>query len=118
MVVKTQSIGGGTIGQQRTGPVWGGAPGTTGRPRQIDDGSGGGFGSSASHETKTSAEVKEDAKKQSPLLKLLAEKMLPEKETLEPVKGLLYFPLEGKVKTKDLELIYQGPAGRLYIEFR
>lgn len=118
MVVKTQGVGGGGIGRQRTGPVWGGIPGTGGRPVQTDQG-GGGIGNSGGSETKTSAEIKDDAKgKSNPLLKRLAEKMLPEKETNEPVSGLLYFPLEGKVKTKDLELIYQGPAGRLYVEFR
>lgn len=108
MVVKTQTVGGQTVGRQRNSPVWSGGP--------IG---GGGVGNSASNETKTSVELKEDAKNaQSPLLKLLGEKMLPQKETSEPVEGLLYFPLDGKVKTKDLELIYQGPAGRLYVNFR
>ena len=44
--------------------------------------------------------------------------MLPDKESLQPVSGLLYFPLDGKVKIKDLEMFYKGPAGKLSIEFR
>ena len=28
------------------------------------------------------------------------------------------FPLEGKQKAKDLELIYKGPGGRLMMPFR
>jgi hypothetical protein len=43
--------------------------------------------------------------------------MLQEKEISESVTGLLYFPLEGKVKPKDLELIYKGPAGKLLVNF-
>ena len=55
---------------------------------------------------------------ESPLQKILAAKMLPDKETKEPVEGLLYFLLEGKNKVKDLGLIYKGPAGRLAMDFK
>jgi hypothetical protein len=55
---------------------------------------------------------------ESPLQKLVAAKMLPDKETKEPVEGLLYFLLEGKNKVKDLGLIYKGPAGRLAMDFK
>ena len=44
--------------------------------------------------------------------------MLPDKETKEPVEGLLYFLLEGKNKAKDLGLLYKGPAGRLAMDFK
>jgi len=54
----------------------------------------------------------------SPLQKILEAKMLPDKETKEPVEGLLYFLLEGKNKAKDLGLIYKGPAGRLAMDFK
>jgi len=54
----------------------------------------------------------------SPLIKLLESKMLMDKETKEPVEGLLYFLLEGKNKPKDLGLLYKGPAGRLAMDFR
>lgn len=121
MVIKTRTgPGEGGVARQRTGPGWGGIPGTGGRPRQMDDPNGGSaIGNVNTTETKTSAEVKDnEGTPPNPLLKLLEAKMMPDKETNDPVTGLLYFPLDGKVKLKDLELIYQGPAGRLYVDFR
>lgn len=56
--------------------------------------------------------------KANPLLAVLAEKILPEKEITDSVTGLLYFQMVGKVKSKDLELHYRGPAGRLALRFR
>ena len=44
--------------------------------------------------------------------------VLQEKETTEALKGLLYFPIEGKHKIKDFALLYRGPAGRLDLEFK
>jgi hypothetical protein len=58
------------------------------------------------------------AKKEDPVLAVLKEKVLPEKETGEPLSGLLYFSLEGKQKAKNLELVYEGPAGKLLLRFR
>ena len=55
--------------------------------------------------------------KEDPLLKVLSEKILPEKEGKEPLTGLLYFSLEGKHKAKDLTLQYNGPAGKLNLPF-
>ncbi len=123
MVIKSRTGPGegGGLARQRTGPGWGGIPGTGGRPRQMDDPSNGGtgIGNVNTTETKTTAEVKDnEGAPPNPLLKLLEAKMMPDKETNDPVTGLLYFPLDGKVKVKDLELIYQGPAGRLYVDFR
>jgi hypothetical protein len=60
----------------------------------------------------------ESGAKENPLMKFLKEKILPDKDSLQPVEGLLYFPLEAKkVKEKDLAIIYKGPAGRLEMEF-
>ena len=55
--------------------------------------------------------------KENPLLAVLKEKVLLEKETNEPVTGLLYFILEGKHKPKDLELIYKSQGQRLILDF-
>ena len=119
MTVSTQSRGGAGVARQSTGPVWGGIPGSGGRPRSIDGGESPIVGNTGSAETTTTATIKDEkGKKDNPLLKVLDEKMLPDKETTEPLTGLLYFPLEGKVKPKDLKLLYRGPAGRLSIEFR
>ena len=56
--------------------------------------------------------------KPNPLLAVLKDKVLLEKEITDPVSGLLYFQMVGKVKPKDLELHYKGPAGRLALRFR
>jgi hypothetical protein len=55
--------------------------------------------------------------KANPILDVLKEKILPEKETEAPVSGLLYFPME-KQKLKDLELIYTTPLGKLSLRFK
>ena len=67
-------------------------------------------------ETKTS--VSNTSKGDNPLLDTLKEKILPQRETNDPVTGLLYFFFEGKHKLKDLELMYKSPAGRLVLDFQ
>jgi len=62
--------------------------------------------------------VTNDKNDQSPLLAALKEKAMPDRETQEPMQGLLYFPIGGKVKPKDLSLIYKGPAGKLVMDFK
>jgi hypothetical protein len=54
----------------------------------------------------------------NPLLAVLAAKILPEKEITDTISGLLYFQTVGKVKPKDLELHYKGPAGKMALRFR
>lgn len=116
MVIRRQTQAG--VSGDNNGPAWGGIPGTMGRPRRMPGGDGGSMGSNTAQVETASAEIKTDPKqKENPLVKMLEGKMLPEKDTASTVTGLLYFPLEGKVKPKDLELIYQGPAGRLYVNF-
>jgi hypothetical protein len=107
--------GGGIMGDNN-GPIWGGGPVPMGRPRRMG-GDGGSMGNTS--ETSTQSAVKDGKNsKPDPLLDTLKQKVLPEKETAEPVSGLLYFPLEGKHKLKDLELLYRGSAGKLSIRFR
>ena len=55
---------------------------------------------------------------ESPLLAALSAKLFPDKESKEPIEGLLYFPIDGKVKPKDIAVIYKGPAGKLIMEFQ
>jgi hypothetical protein len=118
LVVSTVPASGGTYGGNPNGPVWGGIPGTMGRPRQMP-GDGGAVGSGTAGATEADAKTATDPKaaKDSPLLAILGQKMLEDKETKEPISGYLYFPLEGKQKLKDIELIYKGPAGRLIVPF-
>ena len=56
--------------------------------------------------------------RENPLLAALNEKILPEKEITEPTSGLLFFQVVGKVKPKDLELHYKGPAGKMALRFK
>lgn len=104
LVVKEAARQPGGWGTMTNGPIWGGVSN-----RSTADSNARNTGSTVNNES--------DAK-ENPLLKFLKAKILPDKESLEPVEGLLYFPLEAKkVKDKDLALIYKGPAGRLEMEF-
>lgn len=107
--------GGGLVNGSR-GPIWGGMPGTGTRPRRIG-GDDEVATSSGGAETKTTITAGAN-EKDNPLLGILKEKILPQRETSEPVAGLLYFYLEGKHKLKDLELMYTTPAGRLMLDFQ
>jgi hypothetical protein len=107
--------GGAGMMVDEAGPVWGGYPGT-GRPRRM---SGPGAVMGTPGESTSEVSVHSGSKeKENPLLVTLKEKCLPETETSEPVSGLLYFPMEGKHKPKQLEMYYQGPAGKLSLRFR
>ena len=66
----------------------------------------------------TQASGASEKTREDPLLAVLKEKVLAEKEIAEPLSGLLYFLLEGKHKPKELELMYKGPAGRLSLRFK
>jgi len=55
--------------------------------------------------------------KENPFLAILKTKGLPDTESIQPVTGFLYFPIDGKVKGKELSIIYKGPAGRIVMEF-
>jgi hypothetical protein len=80
---------------------------------------GGGMGSGTTSTQQAKVTVQEsDKKEDTPLLKVLKEKVLPEKEITDPIEGLLYFQIDGKVKAKDLELYYKTPGGKLAMRFR
>jgi hypothetical protein len=108
MVVKSRPNGYGIMGDSQ-GPVYGGIGGL---------GSGGGFGTGSTGTTTNEVSMNKGDNKQKPLLELLKQKQLPDKETADPISGLLYFPLEGKHKTKDLELTYKGAAGKVVLHFQ
>jgi len=58
-----------------------------------------------------------DTAEANPLLAALKDKVLPERETNEDSAGLLYFLIDGKVKPKDLELIWKSTGHKLLLEF-
>ena len=84
------------------GPVWGGVS-----VKKRSDPTGDG-----------TPQVKNSGEGANPLMQTLAEKGLADKEYKEPVEGLLYFGFEGKLKPKDLSLMYTGQAGKLIIDFK
>ena len=112
VLVISSAGGGSAIGTQRNGPIWGGP---MDRPRRL----GGEAPVIGNAEDPATATAQPGGKgEENPLLGVLTEKVLSEKEASEPVSGLLYFFLDGKHKPKDLELIYQSAAGKLSLRFK
>lgn len=81
-------------------------------------GFGGGFGSGSTPQTPDLKVHASHDDKPNPLLAVLVAKILPEKEVTDTISGLLYFQITGKLKPKDLELHYKGPAGKLALRFK
>jgi len=82
-------------------------------------GLGGGLGSSpgtVQRDVIKGTQVDDNAKA-TPALAALTEKILPDKETKTPIEGLLYFSISGKLKPKDVAIVYKGAAGKLVMEF-
>jgi len=115
LVVSSTGGGSQVLGEDR-GPVWGGYPGTGGQPGRVGS-NGGGFGNATTSQETLGVSSRTN-EKDNPLLAVLKQKVLPEKETDQPASGLLYFPMDVKQKLKDLELIYTTPAGKLSLRFR
>jgi hypothetical protein len=105
LVLKRGQSGIGSLGEE-TGTSWSGVGfgGRSGKKKKEDD-SG-----------PPSATMKKGTKDDA-LKAILTEKALPEKETAQPVSGLLYFPIEKK-KLKDLVLFYTTPNGKLRLYFK
>lgn len=80
----------------------------------------GGGNASPGNPKPTSVNSKMDTKAQGneKLLEALKAKQFPAKESIQPVEGYLYFPLDGKHKLKNLAVLYRGPAGKLDLEFK
>ena len=117
LVIKSERGPTSGIMGQNNGPVWRGPVGTGGPMRM--PGNGGGIGNAPTQIETPTVEVKDDPKeKTNPMKKVLEEKELPAKEMIEPTKGLLYFPIDGKHKTKNITLLYRGLGGRIDIEFK
>jgi hypothetical protein len=55
---------------------------------------------------------------ENPLLAALKAKGVSENESKKPIEGLLYFAVDGKLKPKDLALIYESPNGKLVVDFK
>lgn len=126
MVVSEVVLSSGPIMGQNTGPVIGGGipgggPVPTGPPRRIDTpgSSGGTAGSPTATATAVNQEI-HDGKpgdKAMAWLDLLKAKVLQDGELTEVREGLLYFPLDGKHKPKQITLLYNGVNPRLEVTF-
>lgn len=112
-LVRTYDAGGVLV--EDRGPVWGGVGGT--RPRRMP-GPSGGIGNAASQEGSQAQVSQSGEENDNPLLAVLKARILKEGELSAPAAGLLYFPMEGKHKPKQLELHYRGEAGPLDLRFR
>ena len=112
-VLVISSTSGGGVAAQQGGPVWG--PPLGGRPRRLG-GDEGSVGNSAGAGQASASAAKMD--KEDPLLAVLKERVLPERDTTEALSGLLYFFLEGKHKPKEVELLYRGSAGKMSLRFK
>jgi hypothetical protein len=101
---------------QNNGPVWGGVGG----PPVMLPGQATQVGNGTARVDSATAEVKDEAgAKENPMKKVLEAKELPRtKLEGEPLKGYLYFPVDGKHKAKNIMLLYRGMGGRIDMEFR
>lgn len=117
MIITPAKGGAGNDGIQ-TGPTYGGMPVPVGGPIMYpSDGMAvGNGGSDQVNSNKATVHITSD-EQDNPLEKSLDQKMLPRKKTLQPVSGLLCFPME-KQKMKDLELHYGGQENRITLRFR
>ena len=96
-----------------------GSPKKTGASMGLGGMVAGGGGASPGNSKAVTLNSKMDPKTQGndKLLEALRAKQFPEKESVQPVEGYLYFPLDGKHKLKNLAVLYRGPAGKLNLEF-
>ena len=79
---------------------------------------GGGVGAGGGGEAPAvKAKMENTADQDSPLMKMLDQKVLPEKKVLEPVSGFLFFPMENQ-KLKDLEFYYGPKQDRISLRFK
>lgn len=74
-------------------------------------------GSATADTSEARASVEDRPVKANPLLDALKQKVLTEGEVDKPVEGLLYFLMEGKLRTKDLELVYRKSPPRVSVRF-
>jgi hypothetical protein len=74
-------------------------------------------GTATADTSEAQASIEERAVKKNPLLEALKAKAIPEGEIEKPLSGLLYFQMEGKLRPKDLELVYRKAPPRISVRF-
>jgi len=116
LVIKSQKGPTSGVMGQNNGPVWSG-PAGSGGPMRLP-GNGGNLGNATTQIETPNAEVNDKKETENPMKKVLEAKELIAGEIKEPTKGLLYFPIDGKHKTKNIVLLYRGLGGRIDVEFK
>jgi hypothetical protein len=116
LVIKSQKGPTSGVMGQNNGPVWSGPVGSGG-PMRLP-GNGGNLGNATTQVETPTAEVNDKKENENPMKKVLEAKELIAGENKEPTKGLLYFPIDGKHKTKNIILLYRGLGGRIDVEFK
>jgi hypothetical protein len=125
MVVSEVVTSAGPVMGQNTGPVWGGIPTggpvPTDGPRRIENpnNSGGTAGSPTATSTSVEQKIQDGKPGNKPVawLETLKTKVLQEGELTEVREGLLYFPLDGKHKPKQISLLFNGVLPKMELSF-
>lgn len=123
LIVGQPGTSGGGIGTQSgprlPAPVGGplGGPGPGAQQQPYPNGGGGAGNAPGIEGGLARTRIEDSGRKVDPRRAILEDRILPEVKTADPVEGLLYFFMEGKVKPKDLGLLYNGSGGRLVIDF-
>lgn len=121
MVVKSQGGTQGTgMSQQRRVPY--GVPGIPGgggpmgqslpMPNEAPN-----SGTATADTSSAVASIEDRNIKKNPLLDLLKARVLTDGQVNKPITGLLYFQMEGKLRPKDLELVYRKAPPRVSVRF-
>ncbi len=106
LVVKPAAQQPGGEDTRTNGPLWGGVSRL------------GGFGNKTNGKDGAVEATVDGKSPELPIMAVLEQKILPEKDSKTSVEGLLYFAMDGKLKPKDLSLIYKGRGGRLLMDFK
>ncbi len=112
---KTSTSASGVFTDNTSGGVWGGAPGTGGRPRRLPGppNIGGGAGQTQDRSTAQMGTPEDGS-----VAGRLAALELPLQVSDQPAAGYLFFEIRAKTKRKHLELSYDGELGSFLIEFK
>ena len=100
----------GTIGNRGNGPIWGGIPGLGGRGQQMP-GNGGSAGNGPAMQTEAKVEEGQKTDKVNPLLAVLKEKVLPEKEITRACLGPALFSDRGQGEAQRPGALLQNQRG-------
>jgi hypothetical protein len=98
------------------GPIWGGVK-PANAPIAEADRAPEADRNKSDHPDRVSLET-ENTPEANPVLAALKAKELQDQESKKAVEGLLYFSVEGKLKPKDLGLVYKSPVGRMVVDFK